>query len=329
MYCIGGFAITAFWSNFRHAEVNRLAASVFSPRLLVNRSHACAGPDSPVELNDAIFHWLQQLDEDPAPLQKYLGDSTNRTSPRLGLYHEALWQFFFSHAPGYRLLAHNLPVRDNKKTLGEFDLIVFESERNRTLLLEVACKFYLQVANGASLLWIGPGQKDRLDIKARRVFEHQLTLHQHQASLRVLESLNLNRQALVPMASVCGTLFYPADYCAKDTLNLPAGQINPEHCRARYFLFNDWIEHSVDWQQQKFCVLKKVDWLAPLRSCENRQCLSASELAEQLLTHFENSTMPQMVARFHCEANGDERELERFFICDNDWYRRALTTIDR
>ena len=72
------------------------------------------------ELN---LSWLQALDNSANKINDFMSDKNLKM---LGPYFEALWEFYFKHYPGKRLIAKNLQVFDNNKTVGEFDFILIK-----------------------------------------------------------------------------------------------------------------------------------------------------------------------------------------------------------
>ena len=128
--------------QYKNQEVRDLAWSCFAPPLIRVQQ---AAPDSNVrdctpELSAQRRQWLEHLDRDPSALLEYLA---TRSSRRLGIYFESLWQFFLREDPDFELVAHNLPVHDGTRTLGEFDCIYFCKTRERFIHLELAAKFFL------------------------------------------------------------------------------------------------------------------------------------------------------------------------------------------
>ena len=116
-----------------------------------------------------IRKWLTQLDNSPTPLLETI---QRRPTRSVGHYFETLVRFFIEDGPHFELLAHNLQVHVDKRTLGAMDFVV-RDQFGAVEHWEVAVKFYL----GASEIprwssWIGPNQRDRLDIKLQRMRDH-------------------------------------------------------------------------------------------------------------------------------------------------------------
>ena len=129
-----------------------------------------------IALTEERLAWLQYLDRRPNSLHAHLDALKTR---RLGMYFEALWQFFIQHDSQLELIAHNVAVVDGGRTLGEFDILYRDIHSNEGAHLELAVKFFLnqQLDSNASPAldqWLGPNTNDRLDKKQHR---NPLRLH--------------------------------------------------------------------------------------------------------------------------------------------------------
>ncbi len=117
--------------------------------------------------------WLAGLDQKPLPLHQFIAARPTR---RLGYYFETLIAFWLTHMPDTQIIATNLQVQDEQRTVGEYDFL-FRNASAEVCHWEAAIKFYLQVeASTEQRSFIGPGARDRLDLKLARTFEHQLHL---------------------------------------------------------------------------------------------------------------------------------------------------------
>ncbi|QTD38020.1 DUF1853 family protein [Polaribacter batillariae] len=82
---------------------------------------------------------------------------------RLGKYVERFVSFQISQENNIEILAENIQIQQEKRTLGELDCILLKD--NKPIHLEVIYKFYLYDATtGASEIehFIGPNRKDSL-----------------------------------------------------------------------------------------------------------------------------------------------------------------------
>jgi len=225
-------------------------------------------------------------------------------SRRLGIYFENLWAFAFQHHPDYRLLARNLPIRVGGKTLSELDFVVEHIPDRATEHWELAVKFYLQVGG----YWVGPGLRDRLDIKLARMAEHQLpvafsaeataTLHQR--------GIRLDRQwALMP-----GRLFSPLE-------SEPSPAPGYWWADSAQFL-RHFTESACRWLH-----LPKQSWLAPCGLAGSSpapltlDAITAESLRDQL-----DRRGPLCVAGI-----ADSGEASRGFLVPGDWRQRATRSL--
>ncbi|WP_346837430.1 DUF1853 family protein [Microbulbifer sp. SAOS-129_SWC] len=228
---------------------------------------------------------------------------------RLGVYFENLWAFAFTHHPDYQLQQRNLPLRADGRTLGELDFVTTYLPDRCTEHWEIAVKFYLEVDSG---YWVGPGLRDRLDIKLARMREHQLPLIRQPAARALLQQHNIriDRQ----WARMPGRLFRPVDHGA---MPLHAG-INPHSCHYWWACADEFRFHFAD-RPFRWSRLPKRAWLAD-RGYGVDDSASATALADRLGADEQRG--PLCVA---AQQNG--REVSRGFIVPDDWHDAALTRL--
>ncbi|MEJ2044332.1 MAG: DUF1853 family protein [Reinekea sp.] len=103
---------------------------------------------------------------------------TSRRSGKLGLYFETLVHAMFMAHPRFELLANNIIIRHNGRTLGEVDLLLQDLETDEVIHLELALKFYLGLTGPGepATRFIGAGLHDFLHRKLHRLYHHQLVL---------------------------------------------------------------------------------------------------------------------------------------------------------
>ncbi|MBV42459.1 MAG: hypothetical protein CL834_05450 [Crocinitomicaceae bacterium] len=107
---------------------------------------------------------------------------------RLGKRFEQLVNCWFETSHEYTVLAKNIVVQGQKRTLGEMDLILQDNETSEVTHLELACKFYLQASNSRAWSnWIGMDPSDRLDLKLSKL-STQLNLDQTPEAQAILKS---------------------------------------------------------------------------------------------------------------------------------------------
>lgn len=285
-------------------------------------------PENPhitLDLHQGV-QWLQHakpLIKTPAPLQCL--DPSCLISPaetaastlshypargfRLGRYFETLVQYLLSRQTGVQLLAKNLVIYEQGRTLGELDL-VYLSASGQITHLEMAVKFYLY--HPACSRFIGPGGRDQLANKRQRLLTHQFPLLNRPASQQTLQGLGITRvdqQALL----LCGQLFYPL---AMSTPALP-DFIDRQHLRG-WWLTRRQLGLLPHDPIAGFRVLEKHQWLTlPTSLAAADDWLSSSELAHQLV----NTNWPVMVES--APAGAKWPWSGRGFIVPDEWPARV------
>jgi len=299
---------------YQSRQVRDLAWSCFSPPLLHSAGLAAPGDtvsNCALVLTDARRAWLERLDRDARPLLAHLA---KRQSSRLGIYFEHLWHFFLAEDPAVDLLAHNLPVRDGGRTIGEFDCLYYCHDRRRHIHLELAVKYYLgyrAAISGSGLtreeIWLGPDTRDRLDRKVGHMMQRQIALGAHPAALGELQRLGIGK--LEREVEIKGYLFQPCD----DPLPPPRG-FNRDRRFGRWVALERLEEHLDGLDCREFLVLPRLSWLAPATTA---QCSGETrrDLLCRLRRYFSARRQPQLVAAL----GADGRERSRFFVTDNRW----------
>ncbi|MBY6197590.1 DUF1853 family protein [Vibrio hangzhouensis] len=104
-------------------------------------------------------------------------DSEYQGNPRLGFLYQELCRRLFDCSDHYRVLAEEIQLQHNGRTLGAIDFLIENQGSQQTEHWEVAIKFYL-LKDG---YWYGPNARDRLDKKLKRMLDHQLTMSETEA----------------------------------------------------------------------------------------------------------------------------------------------------
>lgn len=293
---------------YQTQAVRDLAWACFAPPLLYTSGLHRAQrrvTDAAFALTPARRLWLEGLERDARPLLEHLAQAP---STRLGLYFERLWHFFLREDPEVELVAHNVPVYDGGRTLGEFDCLYFCKRRNTHVHLELAVKFYLGVpGEPAGRQWLGPNTRDRLDLKLTHLLEQQITLADRSAAQTQLESLGLPAPARE--VALRGYLFQPVG----ETLPPPPGY-NPQKPFATWYTTTQLRERAATRDGTGFRLLERLAWLAPRRAAVG-DCIVAENLEESVRARFAQRPAPLLVAAL--DAAGEERE--RFFVVPPRW----------
>lgn len=273
---------SAPWESFKHPLVRDIAWLLASPALLSDASHNQIAPTlAPFNqsISNTTHTWLTGLEHNPT----LLGDLTRANFRRLGLYAEALFAFICK-APlpfhPFTLLAKNLQIDKQGKTYGELDFLL-RANNNHIHHVEMAVKFYLYHPQtpllepqghaaycGANRL-IGPNRKDRLDLKLKRMQEHQLPIvHTPEAKQAFLNS-KLHITTLTSHLLINGRIFLPghlgeANTCGTQLQHTPLAEFVNAHISTGTWLPLSAFKHYAQTQccNSKWVVLRKLDWLA-------------------------------------------------------------------
>lgn len=299
---------------WRSRLVRDLAWSIGSPPLVC--------PDEPATVWPGADWYRQQLDNFSDELDSLDADAQAREDAfsrgrdqRLGTYFETLLALWLQRDPGYELLVRNLAVRrprrgGGRETLGELDMLVMNHLVGRVEHWEVAVKFYLGKLPGTEdapgQAWVGPGLKDRLDIKVARLLDHQLALPRHARTLAMLDERGLAVQA--SRVIMKGRLFYPLGAPLK-----PPATAAPEHLRGWWLRISEFPGPFAgrDWSWR---CLTRSEWLAPVEDSATTSPLSQGGSGFAKSDEIRAATWPRMVVGL---AEG--REVTRGFLVPDDW----------
>lgn len=248
--------------------------------------------------------WLAGLDLAPQALHDYIAAHPTR---RLGHYFEILLAYWLKHMPDTRLIATNLQVHNGQRTLGEYDFL-FNDASGSVCHWESAIKFYLQAEpRPEQRAFIGPGTRDRLDLKLERVFKHQLVLGNSLAGKQALpQGVTLDRSR----AFIKGYLFYPAQQRVK----IMAAGISAAH------LTGWWARHGLDELPQasannRWLMLPRMRWLSPALLAADAEVMTDAAIRAQLQEHFSASTDAVLLFEMRRVEYGWQEQARGFVVC--------------
>ncbi len=290
---------------FKHRCVADLAWAISSPPLLHYEGKTCTWFQDAwyQDLYRQIEAQLHELDHDPARLESLLAAQKDQ---RLGNYFETLWSFALQLSPRYRLLERNLQIQDGDRTLGEMDFIVVDNETGRYAHWELAIKFYLGTGNTVNHhAWLGPGKKDRLDLKVDHLLSRQTLLSTHPVARARLQQRGIEIDDCAVVLK--GRLFYPWQQGGPGHYPQSA---NPSHLSGQWLSRNQLLQTfdaSVRFEPQI-----GSGWMARIPTQQVSQVYSAEGLMR--LVDKGKYRLPLLVTRLENGAEAD-----RLFIVDNNW----------
>ncbi|WP_293269074.1 DUF1853 family protein [Neptunomonas sp.] len=251
---------------------------------------------------------LQSIQGMPTSLTSYSPPPTYR----LGRQFEDAIALLFKHSKGEKLLQRNLVITGESRTLGELDCL-YKNSNGSCVHLELAIKFYLYTGDKNSLdSFIGPGGKDRLDKKWKRLVEHQLPLSNTPAALQAIHHMGFASPKIRQLL-LTGILFYP--YHNWRSFICPNPLLNPLHLRG-WWLFQNQIDNLQDEPDIRFVILPRWHWIGGTKHYDTLNPLTFELMKQQV--HADNK--PKMLAcvRWDREAQC-WHEASRGFIVRDNW----------
>lgn len=266
----------------------------------------------------ALWDWLRTLDAAPETLDKHLAQ---RKSTRLGIYYEALWQFYFNHHPQWQLLDYNLQIDHKGITLGALDFLC--GRAGQYFHIETAVKFYLCNTHNQKDAtewnsWIGPNTNDRLDIKLTHLINHQLPLHQFAQTQKVLHAKYPHIQNWHSALCLQGYFFSPA------SMRLSPDHSHPHHGHGYWWHLRDFLYFLQQTAQTEtaWIMLEHQHWLSPAHIESPDGLLTVAELSKHIQSQLEKTKKPLLIAAL-VEMNTITktvwRESMRGFVVPDHW----------
>ncbi len=182
---------------------------------------------------------------------------------RLGQRMEAFMEVAISDE--YEILAKNLQIIHNKRTLGEFDFIMQAKDFENPIHLEMVYKFYfLRPEFGGS--WIdqlqGPNSKDHLKLKIQKLQSHQFPLLYRSEAQAYLDKLGLKAQNIQQVINFKAQIFIPHNY--------ESNRLNSSFSKAVVGYFYKLNELEIlDLNGNLFYIPYKNDWVAQPENTEH------------------------------------------------------------
>lgn len=305
--------------DFRSYHTRNLAWAILSPSLI---QPTLSG------LDDAFFHdiyaniyqTLRQQDLQADTEFSAENPPDIKAGFRLGLYFEHCWHQILELCSDLQLLAHNLPLRDTNKTLGEFDVILQDEKSAQQEHWELTLKYYLGVPleNGQTC-WLGPNQKDQLERKYQRLIEHQLPLSKTGAAQTLFTSRGWQIQRRRILSK--GMLFYPADTEPRlqGRRTITPDYIHTGHGRGTWLTATTFRKWCLQHPAVRAIHLPKSGWMSPPMIPESGQekAYDLHTLETRLQHGFQR---PVQLLLFDSKST-----TSRCFVVPDEWLESAVS----
>lgn len=240
------YALDALWWRLTHPDVRALASLLTAPPPW----HSGCEISVRELLGEKGFRYLLALNDEPSALVRHLTEDYP-FGGRLGVYAESLLAFWLDNAPHCRLLAHNLPVSDDDRTLGALDFVA--KINGRLHHIELACKYY-GAADGDADVLAGLNDRDTWLGKAEKL-NSQIALAHNDNGRNALSSIGLAANRVISSSVLRGMLFAAQGVVWQFPLNPYAWQ---GHFCER------WPSEGFS-DNQRYYLFPRLSYLAPVR----------------------------------------------------------------
>ncbi len=240
---------------------------------------------------------------DPEPLVEHMRAAKSHF---LGTYFEQLFSFAVLQFSQLTILAEHEQVYDDKRTLGEVDLVA-KDMTGKIWLFEVALKFYLERPDLAPNDWIGPNKNDSLLKKTTHARTHQLKILETGAGRHWLTTLT-GFETYCSNLLIFGRLFPKMSAPSEES-------ITKLHTGCGWMYLRD-LPCWADWLEA-LQMANKPNWITP-SDIEKSEFTDVQALHDTLGQVFENDRRPQLIS---CQIRKTPYENTLFwiFICPNSW----------
>lgn len=217
--------------------------------------------------------WLiRENRQDPSLISRAAAWLAQQNKPaRLGLTFELAVRALLHASEGLQLVAHNVPLRQNGRTLGELDMLVRDHHDGRLWHWELTLKFYL----GYGDHWLGPNNRDTLARKSDHLFQRQLPRSTTAQAQQILaeQGLTVCGRALLTRGRLFQRAHKPTGY-----------RLNRQH-------ETGWWCRSHSLEQRTWALVQRDHWPCPVMSNKSINLIETPGLID----YVETLTRPAMV----------------------------------
>ncbi len=207
---------------------------------------------------------------------------------RLGHQMEHIFHQLVSHSKEFKVLAHNLPVKDENRTIGEIDFILQHTLSKEFIHVELTYKFYLldsMISKDSIHQLIGPNRKDTFFKKAEKIKHKQFQLLHTPEGIEVLKDLNIDHKTIQHKACFKSQVFVPYQYNEILTTSLNNA------CIVGFWINSKGFNTSIFQQFQYFMPIKS-EWI--LQPSKNTLWKSHQEIMAEINNYLKANRAPMI-----------------------------------
>lgn len=216
---------------------------------------------------------------------------------RLGKLIEQFVLFELEQDESVQLLKSNVQVFRDRRTIGELDCLIRQSEVN--IHLEIVYKFYLYDPSISAGLdrWIGPNRNDSLVLKLNKLKEKQLPLLYHPETAKLLNELDLKSAEFIQRLCFKAQLFVPFN-----ALESSFEFVNNDCIKGFYIRLRDLALFT----NHTYYIPSKLDWLVEPHA-------DVAWLSTEI---FQNSIVELLTSHRSplCWMKSPEGKIQKFFV---------------
>ncbi len=179
---------------------------------------------------------------------------------RLGNRLERFFAYIIQQSGRYELLAENIQVFEDKRTLGELDFILYDNISGENIHVELGGKLYLyDIAKEEELTrWIGPNRRDSLLKKTAKLQQKQFPLLYNDASKMIFDLLQIEVKSIQQQVCLKARLFVP-----KRLFQNEFKYVTTSNIKGYYINVSDFT--LADYGKYQFFLPEKQDWIVAPR----------------------------------------------------------------
>ena len=217
---------------------------------------------------------------------------------RLGLLIEQFVFMSLKATTDTTVLASNIQVIEEKRTIGELDCLIIDHKQ--AIHLEVVYKFYLydpKISGSEIDKWIGPNRKDSLRQKLDKLKSNQMPLLGHPKTKEIIKEFGYDSDLFIQKSHFKGQLFLP--------FGLTSMNLAPLNKACIYGCYIT-LKQLVYFNKSSFYIPSKLDWL--IEPNDNVFWMNIDDFTPLLMTFLNASKSPM------CWIKDENNRIQKIFI---------------
>lgn len=220
---------------------------------------------------------------------------------RLGHRMEYVCKQLLDASAEYEVLLHNLPIREEKQTIGEIDFIVQETATQQLIHVELTYKFYIidtEIKEPIHQL-IGPNRRDAFYTKLEKIKNNQFSLIHTPIGHSTLSEKGIDTKSIAQQVCYKAQLFKPYN-----SAPLPISPLNPNCIVGFWLRMAEFF--NANFTPYHFYIPTKNEWVVDPENAV--EWLTHQEVTIAITERLENNSAPMVWMK------KKDSVLEKFFV---------------